>query len=141
MDNTDQRTCTNLRLISTVKVNQRLRINFGYNVVDVVDNTTYNAFTAFLVCDTWNYTKHSLKKIFTEDTSALCAKLIKNNCIQELTNIRGLLSKSSIGLNNLKTAYKNDGVAIVHIDSIMEDYITMQINNINEYLQTHNKIS
>ena len=133
MNETDQHTCTNLRLVGIIKKNQRLRINRSYNVTDVVDNTPYSAAVAFFSWDTWYYTKYATKKIFTEDTPKLCAKLIQSRRAKELKNIENLLTKASDGLINLKIAYKNDELALAHIDSIVEDYIIMQINDIKEY--------
>jgi len=135
MDEADQHTCTNLRLVGIIKKNQRLRINRSYNVINVVDNTPYTALTAFLWWDTWYYTKYALKKIFTEDTPKLCAKLINADRTKELTNICQLLRNTAIGLTNLKVAYKDDELALANIDSIIEDYIGIQVNDIEEYLR------
>jgi len=133
MDETDQQICTNLRLIGIIKKNQRLRINRNYNIIDVVENTSYSAITAYLWWDTWYYTKYSIKKIFTKDTADLCTKLIEGSKNKELEKIRTLLQNAMKGLNNLKIVYEDNDLALANIDSITEDFISMQINNINKY--------
>ena len=138
MDKKDQRTCANLELIGLVKKNQRLRINFGYDVVGVVDNTPYNNMLALLSWDTWDYTKCSLKKIFTENTPALCKKLIEGDNCFELKIIYGLLKQATEGLCNLKSSYNDDKLILANINSLVVVYNGVQLNKIEQYFQSKN---
>lgn len=134
MEENDQRTCANLRLLSMIKRNQYIRTDRKYDVTGIVDDTSFNAFMAAIWLDSWNSTKYSLRKIFTIDIPALNAKLMKANKFNELKNLRSLLYKSTEGLCNLKTVYRNDELAIANIDAIMIEYISIQICDIEAFL-------
>ena len=139
MEESDQRTCTNLRLLSMIKRNQYIRTDRKYDVIGVVDDTSFNMFMASMWLDGWNSTKYSLRKIFTIDIPKLTAKLINANKYNELKNLRNLLYKSTDGLCNLKTVYRNDELAIATIDSIMIEYISIQICDVEAFLTEKNQ--
>jgi len=139
MNSSDHRTGTNLRLLGTIEKNQYMRTDRKYDIIGIVGDTPYNMFMSMVFFDTWNSTKYSLRKIFTTDIPELHTRLIKKERCEELKNLRILLYNAAEGLRNLKWVYKNDELAIANIDSITDDYINIQISDIESYLTSKNE--
>lgn len=135
MEEKDQHTCANLRLLGIVGKNQYIRTNRNLNITDVVDVSAYNNIMATCCYDTWdNRTKKGLRKLFTIDVPTLNLKLINTTKFDELLHLRVLLYKSKEGLHNLKYYYLSDKLAIATIDSICEEYIDIQVNKMERCL-------
>lgn len=127
-------TLTNLRLICTIGDGQYPTTTLGGNISGVYDNTYGNSFLSSLAFETWNATQFCLKKLYTEQLPPLLVKLNVCDDHELLVRVRDLIKNSIEGLKNIKKLYSQNKQREAWMDTIILDYAEMQTDSINRLI-------
>jgi hydrogenase maturation factor HypE len=110
MENDFDYILTNLKIISLVKINEKVSIYKGYLQID---------YTALQCIKRW-FNKDSRESllIFLDDLIKRIKDIFKENNQEQICAILNEIDKIQNGINNLKITYTNDVLTIVKLDTI-----------------------
>jgi len=110
MENEFEYILTNLKIISLVKINEKVTIYKGYLQID---------YTPLQFIKRW-FNKDSRESllIFLDDLVKRISNNFKENNQQQICAILNEIDKIQNGINNLKITYTNDVLTIVKLDTI-----------------------
>ncbi len=135
MEESNDISLTNLRLIASIKEGEYITTDSGGNVINAFENTYTNSFLSSLLFENWNATKLCLGNLYTKQLPKLISRLIEDDEDLELTILCVLIEDSLKGVDHIKKVYNYNRQYNAWIESIIECYANLQISKIKNYLQ------
>ena len=112
MENEIDYILTNLKILSLVKINEKVNIYKGHLQIDYT----------YLQCIKRWFNKDSRESllIFLNDLIKKIGNIFKENCEkqEQICSILNEIDKIGNGINNLKITYTNDPITVVKLDTI-----------------------
>lgn len=129
-----QTTLKNLRMVAIIQEREYLSTNSKGDIEYIIQENFLSNISSVIWRETWESNLNALKKLYVTDIPALLDLLIEQELHRELAKVKELLMISKKGLLNLKSVFDQSNHT-ANIDSLLEDYLDIQISHIQNELE------